>query len=182
MTPRRSDLLRLLAAYRPSDPDERSYRVEMLDLAAVAPDPFDRHHYQPGHFTTSGFVLHPDGQRVLLIDHAKIGKWLQPGGHVERGDRDLLAAARREIAEETSVTALTPVTEAIVDIDIHRFPRLSDQPAHRHFDVRFAFVAAEDALETNDEAAAARWVAASELATLGADRSVIRPIQKLVGR
>ena len=80
-------------APEPDDADEQRYRLEMLDLAAVAHDPFDRLQYEPGHFTASGFVIHPAGDRVLLIHHAKIGAWLQPGGHIDPGDLSPLAAS-----------------------------------------------------------------------------------------
>lgn len=180
MIDRRQALLRLLTVYQPTDQDEQRYRLEMLDLAAVAHDPFDRFQYQPGHFTASGFVIHPAGDRVLLIHHAKIGAWLQPGGHIDPGDRSPLAAATREIAEETGVEALTPVTEAITDVDIHLFPGRGDQPQHRHFDIRFAFVASDTDLVSNHEVREARWVTLTEIGDLNPDRSVMRPVTKLL--
>lgn len=178
--PSRSELIRLLTEYEPVDPDERRYRLEMLDLAAVSHDPFDRRHYAPGHFTASGFVVHPDGERVLLIHHAKIGTWLQPGGHIDPDDASIIGAARREIAEETGVVAVAPVSHEIFDIDVHVFPQRADQPEHRHFDIRFAFVAASAALEGNSEVLDARWMSLSEIGRL--DRSVTRPVRKVLGR
>ncbi len=177
----RSDLLRLLTAYAPVDPDERTYRLDMLDLGAVAHDPFDRHDYTPGHFTASGFVLHPEGESVLLIHHAKIERWLQPGGHIDPADASPIAAAIREIEEETGVADLTAVSDAIIDIDIHVFPERPEQPEHRHYDIRFAFVAAKAALVANHEVHEARWVPLSEVGALNQDRSVLRPIGKLLG-
>lgn len=43
-------------------------------------------------------------RRVLHIRHRTTGLVLTPGGHIEPGDRTLLAAALREVAEEV-VTA-----------------------------------------------------------------------------
>ena len=178
--PSRSDLLRLLTAYQPTDADEQRYRLEMLDLAAVAHDPFDRTEYDPGHFTASGFVIHPEGDRVLLVHHAKIGAWLQPGGHIDPGDVSPMAAAMREITEETGVPHPALVTGSIMDVDIHVFPE-SDQPEHNHFDVRFAFVASQADLASNHEVLDARWAAPDEAYELNPDRSVVRPVQKLFG-
>lgn len=177
----RSELIALLTAYDPADSDERGYRHAMLDLAVVAHDPFDRHAYDDGHFTASGFVVHPAGDRVLLIHHAKIGSWLQPGGHIDPGDESVMAAAQREISEETGVTSLAHVTAGLIDIDIHVFPARADQPRHRHYDLRFAFVASDDALTGNAEVLDARWVSVHELTALGVDQSVMRPVRKLLG-
>ena len=169
-----------LTAYQPSDPDEQGYRLRMLDLAAVADDPFRRGDYDPGHFTASGFVVHPAGHRLLLVHHARLGIWVQPGGHVDPADGSLLDAARREILEETGLSAIHPVSEAIFDVDIHRFGPSGDQPEHLHFDVRFAFVAADEALMPNTEVLEAAWVGLGDLAGLGVDRSVVRPAGKLL--
>lgn len=176
----RGDLIALLTGYEPSDPEEQDYRIRMLDLAAVAHDPFRRTEYDPGHFTASGFVVHPDGDRLLLIHHARLGIWVQPGGHVDPGDPSLLEAARREIFEETGIGRLHPVTEGLVDIDIHRFGPSGDQPEHLHFDVRFAFVADRADLRPNAEVLEAVWVRQEDLAGLTVDRSVIRPAAKLL--
>ena len=176
----RAELIALLTAYDPSDPAEQAYRTRMLDLAAVSHDPFRRTDYDPGHFTASGFVLHPDGDRVLLVHHARLGIWVQPGGHVDPGDVGLMAASHREITEETGLDTLTPVTDGIVDVDIHAFGASGDQPDHLHFDVRFAFVSATDGLDPNNEVLEAIWAGLDDLAGLGVDRSVLRPAAKLL--
>lgn len=176
----REELLRLLTAYRPVDEDEQGYRLQMLDLAAVADDPFRRTRYDPGHFTVSGFVVHPAGDRLLLVHHARLGIWVQPGGHVDPGDRSLLEAAQREIVEETGLDRVRPVAAGLIDIDIHRFGPSGDQPEHLHFDLRFGFVAEIEDLAPNTEVLEAVWVDLAGLAGLGADRSVIRPAAKLL--
>lgn len=179
--PTRSELIALLTAYEPTDAEEQDYRSRMLDLAAAAHDPFRRTHYVPGHFTASGFVLHPGGDRILLVHHALLGIWVQPGGHIDPADRSMIDAARREIVEETGLTDMTPAAEGLVDVDIHEFGASGDQPDHLHYDVRFAFVASEDALAPNTEVLEAVWVGLDDLAGLGVDRSVTRPAAKLLG-
>ena len=181
MSERRTDLLRLVTEYQPVDADEQQYRLEMLDLAAAAHDPFDRFHYAPGHFTASGFTIHPDGGRVLLVHHAKLDRWLQPGGHIDQSDPSPRAAAAREISEETGVTDLTPVIGGLVDVDIHVFPGHGDQPMHRHFDLRYGFVAAAPDIGSNHEVFDVRWVTPDDLEALQVDRSVLRPVAKLLG-
>jgi len=179
--PTRAELIALLSAYDPPDDGERAYRARMLDLAAVAHDPFRRTDYDPGHFTSSGFVVHPGGDRILLIHHARLGIWVQPGGHVDPSDPTMLEAARREIVEETGLTALTPVVDGLVDVDIHQFGSSGDQPDHLHFDVRFGFVSGSDDVRPNTEVLETAWVGLDGLASLGVDGSVLRPAAKLLG-
>ena len=181
MTPSRSELLRLLTGYHPGDEAEQRYRVEMLDLAAAAHDPFDRAQYEPGHFTASGFVVHPDGEQVLLVHHAKLGIWVQPGGHVDADDPSPFDAAVREVREETGIDHIRPVTRELFDIDVHVFGGLGDQPRHLHYDLRFTLIADDATLRSNAEVIAAGWFTLGDLAGLGVDESVRRPVGKVLG-
>ena len=59
---------------------------------------------KPFHFTAAGYVV--SGDRVLLVSHRKLKKWLPPGGHMtcDEAGRFLESpeeAAKREIKEET---------------------------------------------------------------------------------
>ncbi len=168
-------------AYRPSDPDEEAHLEAMRALARM-PGATDRDHYEPGHFTASAFVLAPDGGALLLIEHAKLGRWLQPGGHVEPHDPDLEAAARREVAEETGLEELEAVGRSPFDLDVHRIPPWKGAPAHCHFDVRFLFRAPSLHLRAASDALAARWVPLEAIHTLHTDASVLRAVRKVVRR
>lgn len=176
---RSSHLRTLLLAFQSDDPDVLLARERMLDLLASAIDPFSREHYAPGHFTASAFVCSRDGSGILLIHHAKLGRWLQPGGHVEPTDSDLLAAARREVAEETSLTELELRTPGIFDLDVHEIPARGASPRHEHFDVRFAFVSKTLEHQAASDALAARWVRWADVPALESDASVMRAVTQL---
>ena len=171
----------LLSAYVPADEREREFVVRMQELV-LQDAPFQRQSFAPGHFTASAFVLDPSRLSLLLILHKKLGLWLQPGGHVEPADDRAFTAARREVAEETGIGELSPLLagEQIFDVDIHRIPARREEPAHEHFDVRFAFVAGSRALAENDEVADARWVPLAEVARVTGDESVLRAVRKLL--
>jgi 8-oxo-dGTP pyrophosphatase MutT (NUDIX family) len=76
-----------------------------------------------------------DADKILLIHHRKLNKWLQPGGHCD-GDTDTLAVAIKEVEEETGVV-IKPNDQVIIDLDIHRIPERKGIPAHDHYDVRY---------------------------------------------
>lgn len=151
--------------------------LSLLDHAR----PFDRATFDPGHFTASAFVRSPDGSRLLLIHHGKLGIWVQPGGHVDPVDSSLPEAAWREAVEETGAAlgALHVSECPIFDLDIHPIPPRKGEPAHEHFDVRFAFVATGVELVASEEVMAARWVALAEVPSLTRDESVLRALRKL---
>jgi 8-oxo-dGTP pyrophosphatase MutT (NUDIX family) len=175
---RATDVERALVAYAPLDDRERAFHGRMLALCEAA-DPFSRGAFSPGHFTASAFVLSPRRDAVLLIFHKKLGRWLQPGGHIETGDTTLLDAARREVAEETAIVEPVPLGPGIFDIDVHDIPARKDEPAHEHFDVRVLLAAGALTFAASDEVAAARWVPLEELATVETDESVRRAIGKI---
>lgn len=178
---RRPALRRLLDAYRPEDSAEQGHRQAILQLLESTQDPFSRHHFAPGHVTASAFVLAPDLEQILLILHGKLHRWLQPGGHVDPDDADVIAAARREVAEEVGLRELAfwRQTAAIFDVDVHVIPARRTEPEHRHFDVRFAFVAPGHAFVAASDARAGQWVPLREVGRLESDASVLRAVAKL---
>ena len=177
---RLSALREQLSHYVPADASERGFVARMIELTfAAASDA--RSHFEPGHFTASAFVLSPDRKDLILIHHRKLGIWVQPGGHVDPNDLDVEAAALREVAEEVGLRKLEPVLEqgALFDVDIHPIPARKDEPAHEHFDVRFAFVADSRSFERSEEVADVRWVPLEGAQTITTDRSVLRAVDKL---
>lgn len=178
--PRVAALAGALAGFRPADARETVHRDAMLALLATAAEPFARGSFAPGHFTASAFIVAPDGQRLLLIWHGKLLRWLQPGGHIEPTDAGMPDAARREVAEETGLTAaeLDPQTR-LLDVDVHTIPARRLEPEHRHFDVRYAFQARTEHAVAASDARALRWVAWDDVASLESDESVRRAVRKL---
>ena len=160
-------------------PESAEVIARMLDLLSGGGDPFQRSRVDPGHFTASAFVLCPERRRVLLIHHQKLGRWLQPGGHVEASDADLVCAARREVVEETGVIAGPQLGSGIFDVDVHRIPETPRDAAHLHFDVRYAFIAAGAELAASPEVLGACWVELGAVAELTDEHSVLRCTERL---
>ncbi|MGB6057425.1 MAG: NUDIX hydrolase [Microthrixaceae bacterium] len=126
-----------------------------------------------GHLTGSALVVDEPGQRVLVMLHAKLGRWLQPGGHAD-GDHELAGVALREATEETGIAALQVMTPA-VDVDIHAIPARGDEPEHLHLDLRFVVRAPMGAEPIgNHESDAIRWVTIEQLRALADEPGLIR--------
>lgn len=141
-------------------------------------DSVNRDRFDPGHFTASGFVVSPDGSALLLIHHRRLDRWLQPGGHIDPEDVSPIAAAAREVLEETGI-ATEPIFEDLVDLDIHPIPPRAPEPAHEHFDLRFAFRALDAEVIADDEVNDAVWVPWEQIESYAVDDSVIRGAEGL---
>lgn len=171
-----------LLAIRTADTMEQGYVRRCVDLATTSDAPFARTTFTPGHFTASSFVLSPDRSNLLLIFHGKLHRWLQPGGHVDPEDASPLAAARREVLEETGLGRLRPAMHGIFDVDIHTIPALRDEPSHDHFDLRYLFVAEEANAVAGSDASDVRWCPLERVSPLESDESVMRAVRKIQRR
>jgi 8-oxo-dGTP pyrophosphatase MutT (NUDIX family) len=174
-----SALRELLEVYEPSVDEVESVKA-ILELIVKDDEVMSDDFYTPGHVTGSAFVVDPTHTRLLMIHHAKLGRWLQPGGHIDPGE-DVLTAAVREVQEETGVVGL-PLLDGIFDVDVHSIPAYRERPAHTHFDVRFLLEAQNEDLTDSDEVLGVRWVPFDEVPSLMTDESVLRATAKLTRR
>jgi 8-oxo-dGTP pyrophosphatase MutT (NUDIX family) len=175
----RQAVLDALAAHEPADEEEQRDRAAIAALVAATPRCFDRDLYEPGHLTGSAFVLDARSGKVLLHHHRRLGRWLQLGGH-DDGEHDLLATALREAREESGLIDLVPLTEAILDVDVHAIPAAGDEPPHLHHDVRYALVTrTPDAIEQALESLALQWFPLDEAAQLMAEPGADRALERL---
>lgn len=152
----------VVRSYQPVEAAQIEARRHTLRFIDEHPDALHRSCLE-GHLTGSAWVVDHSGQHGMILLHAKIGKWLQPGGHAD-GDGCLAAVALKEASEETGIEGLEVWAEPI-DIDVHLFVnRKKTEPDHLHFDVRFLVRAPEGAVEQrNHESEALRWISQSEL-------------------
>lgn len=154
---------------RAFDVPEESYALLRRQIAS-GDDIHSRRSF-PGHVTTSGFILDGTGERILLIHHRSLGRWLQPGGHYEAPE-DLAVSALREAVEETGMKGLVidpwhRTSGLPIDIDSHRIPARPErgEPEHWHHDIRYVVRAQESAALRPDlrEVHGAAWRELQEL-------------------
>lgn len=185
LDPARLALRAQLLAHGTADAAEERDREAMLRLLELPGDCFSRGHFEPGHFTGSGFVVCRAPARVLLHHHRRLDRWLQMGGHDE-GERDLLATALREAREESGLPDLVPLSDVPLDLDVHAIPAGRSEPPHLHHDVRFALLTGQPGAIALDpaESLALRWFtledAEARMAEPGASRALAR-LARLLG-
>lgn len=163
--------------YRERWPEEAATVDLFKKFSDVGSRAFARSH-APGHFTGSAWLVSDDGERVLLMHHRKLDRWLQPGGHAD-GDADLARVALREAQEETGVIGLS-IDGGIFDIDRHRIPARAKEPEHWHYDVRYVVRAGEDErFIINPESRALAWRPVTEVA---GDASLDSSLRRMAGK
>ncbi|WP_257452747.1 NUDIX hydrolase [Archangium lipolyticum] len=165
MTVPQTSLHELLARHVPSDDKEREDVARMLAFAKELEQPFSRK--QPrAHFTGSAVVVDPAGERVVMVLHGKLNRWLQPGGHSEESDAGgMEATALREAREETGCRVrLHERAPRPLDVDVHSIPARKDEPEHLHLDVRYLVVAEDPESLAHDpnESSGAQWLSWDE--------------------
>jgi 8-oxo-dGTP pyrophosphatase MutT (NUDIX family) len=183
----RQPLLELLDRYAKRFPDEAAVADRIRALVLSHSDCFERT-CRPGHITGSAWVLSHDRQKVLLVHHAKLDRWLQPGGHAD-GQIDIAEVALREVQEETGLKHVTiPLHNSQLvpfDLDVHIIPPRYHadgslkEDAHEHHDVRFLVVAdADQEIVLSEESHALGWFTAAEVHERTDEESVLRMLRK----
>jgi 8-oxo-dGTP pyrophosphatase MutT (NUDIX family) len=119
--------------------------------------PFSRSQFMPGHMTCTGLVLARDGEKLLLVHHRRLDRWLLPGGHVEPDDAEIWDAARRETIEETGAELLPDPAPALAGMDVHGIPAKRGEPYHLHHDLIFVFRALREEVRVSPESRAVVW-------------------------
>jgi len=131
--------------------DEREARsiAATLDRLSWPGDCFDED-LDAHHLTASSFVVSSRG--VILHLHRRLGIWVQPGGHVDRGEGPEQAVLR-ETLEETGLAARHRVPVVLYHVDVHPGPR-----GHTHYDLRYLLDApAQDPAPQGDESPEVFW-------------------------
>ena len=119
-------------------------------------------------FTVSVFVVYRD--KVLLVDHRQLDRWLPLGGHIEPGE-DPEQAALREVAEESGLAVELcgerpprefPGTKRLVApvyLDVHDIVG-----EHRHIGmIYYARATSDRTMLSAEEHRQIRWFDAQEL-------------------
>ncbi|GIO24624.1 NUDIX hydrolase [Oceanobacillus sp. J11TS1] len=116
----------------------------------------------PGHITASAIILKKSNPNyMLMMFHQNLEKWLQPGGHVDPGERPIESAIR-ELKEETGMDGKVDAKGSLIplDIDIHAIPAnpKKDEGDHQHYDFRYIVNVDTEVISENIENNRVAWV------------------------
>lgn len=131
------------------------------------------------HYTATVFlVTEEQPQKVLLLHHKKMNKWMPPGGHQEAGENPCEAAIR-ETLEETSIdiseylpkpkridnrAVLLPLPRYILE---ERIDARGEQPEHYHLDFIYVVpVPYQEVKHQQEESHAIGWFDKTEVGEL----------------
>lgn len=134
-------------------------------------------------FTATVYII--DNERVLLINHRKLNKWLPPGGHIEPNETPP-EAAKREALEETGIhISINPQENIWIErwnaksIErpymclLEEIPEHNGHPAHQHIDMIYVACPIGGALKENPrETSGIQWFTLSEIEQLAPDEEI----------
>lgn len=126
------------------------------------------------HFTATAYII--EDEKVLLIPHPKLKKWLPPGGHVELNETPPECAIREALEETGLEIRIIPQENIWIDewnaksflrpylCLLENIPEHGLKPAHQHMDFIYLAQATGGTLMEG-----ARWFTLQEIDTLQDD-------------
>ncbi len=174
----REQLVQSVRRYAKKYPQEQESCRAYIDFVIRQPDCFLRK-LMIGHVTGSAWIINPEKTHCLLVFHKKLKRWLQPGGHAD-GMENVFLVAKKEAEEETGLLNLHAPTGEIFDLDIHVIPERNQEPAHKHYDLRYLFIAdPSEPLQTSEESLDLAWIPFDQLSKMTENNaSILRMAEK----
>jgi ADP-ribose pyrophosphatase YjhB (NUDIX family) len=110
------DIEKQIEAYVPFNEQETKDKALILKALKEQKDVFTRDD-TIAHMTASAWVVNPAHDKALMVYHNIYNSWSWLGGHAD-GDPDLLAVAIREVKEESGVTDVKALSNAIFSLEV----------------------------------------------------------------
>ncbi|NMM48853.1 NUDIX hydrolase [Marinigracilibium pacificum] len=173
------DLIPALKGMKYKEEIEEEFIEKMIHLHNEEPEAYTRKS-NDAHFTASAILIDQYCEEILLLNHKKLGRWLQPGGHAD-GEKNLPEVSMKELHEETNALSAKLYDIIPFDVDIHKIPESGEVKEHYHYDLRFLWITDnKEEVRSNKESKGLKWVSISELADVTDEESFARIQRKLI--
>ena len=173
--------------FKPCCPQEEQDKALICACAAAFGQKLLTRDCLPAHITASGFVVDEKLRKVLMVFHHIYGCWSWTGGHAD-GESDLMAVAAREVAEETGIKSLTPLSRQPVSMEVLTVEGHTRRglyvPDHLHLNFTYLFMASsmDTPRPCPEENSGAAWLEKDKLWDYcSREPKMVRLYQKLLG-
>lgn len=171
-----------LEQYQSYNEQEAADKAVILALLENGTDIYTREN-KLAHLSSSAWLLNRTHDKVLMIYHNIYHSWSWTGGHAD-GERDLLAVAKREAAEETGVKDIQAISEDLFSIEILTVDGHEKRGAyvssHLHLNATYLLEADEAAVLRikPDENSGVKWFSLEEALTACSEPWMIERIYR----
>lgn len=171
--------------FKPSNDQEANDKKIILDYIEAFESNILTRDNQIAHLTSSGLILNPAMDKVLMIHHNIYKTWAWTGGHAD-GDIDMLEVAIKEAKEETGAEGIVPLTTDMLSIDIipvyGHVKKGRYVSSHLHLNTAYVLIADENENLTinTEETSDVTWVDVERLGDYSNEPYLIEIYLKLI--
>ncbi len=177
--------LEMIERFESKSEQEKRDQSLMLEQMGLIGELILTRESETAHMTSSGVVLNPTMDKMLMIHHKIYDTWAWTGGHAD-GEDAPLETAIREAQEETGVEKIQPLSTEAASIEV--LPVFGHQkngryvPTHLHFNVSFVLIAQEtQSLILNEkETNGVQWVPVEKIGEYSNEPMLVEIYQKII--
>ena len=139
------------------------------------------------HFTSSGLILNPQLDKMLMVYHNIYQTWTWTGGHAD-GNGNLYEVAKKEAMEETGITHFLDFPSEMASLDIltvnGHWKNGNYVSSHIHLSAAYILIASqEEAVRVKpDENQGVQWIPVNEMKRYSNEAHIIPIYQKIIER
>lgn len=176
-----------ISEFIPNNEQENQDKKVILGYIKQYPHNILSRNNEIAHITSSGFIMNPSFDKVLLVHHNIRNAWAWTGGHAD-GDANLLQVAVREAKEETGVNEVVPLTKKIVSVDIlpvfGHWKKGKYVNTHLHLSIAYILIASENETLTinKNENSGVSWFSVDNFTDAYFDEHDVYLYNKLIKR
>ena len=181
-------LINILNEYLKIFPEEKERQLTFSNYLEKSSDKqiADWNNFE-GHIVASGFIYLKRDNKFLVVYHNDFKRYLYPGGHADKNDRNPLETAKREVIEETGIKKIEelkitkdPLIPIDIDTHIIGYNERLNLPKHYHFDFRYVFIIDEftDITIDTEELSDYKWIDIKEIDNIPNCSNIVLKMKK----